>query len=284
MRFSGALIDHQLIERAPDPADPPVSRVPHQDPRVPRPHFQAPSADFADDQFIAARPIVARASGAPLGWVIATRRVSPAMLTRLAASVSGSLHAQPIRQFDLAAAPADVRSWIGSRSSDGARRSAPECRATESGYAVLRDQSGRAAWVFRLAPVPGRAAPAAGTRDGGGHVADRQSRRGSSQAAGSAPGIRIGGGARRLGGLLAVVLALKQYFRHRRSVDSRYKAIIDQTNDGIVIVDSATPSDPILQSRVPGAHRLHERRGRGADAVGHLCGRRTRRPRACWRG
>jgi diguanylate cyclase (GGDEF)-like protein/PAS domain S-box-containing protein len=36
------------------------------------------------------------------------------------------------------------------------------------------------------------------------------------------------------------IIALKRYFRHRVAVDSRYKAIIDQTNDGIVIVDSAS--------------------------------------------
>ena len=35
-----------------------------------------------------------------------------------------------------------------------------------------------------------------------------------------------------------VIIALRRYFRHRLAVDSRYKAIIDQTNDGIVIVDS----------------------------------------------
>jgi diguanylate cyclase (GGDEF)-like protein/PAS domain S-box-containing protein len=45
-----------------------------------------------------------------------------------------------------------------------------------------------------------------------------------------------------LTGVLAggVLFALKRHFRHQRSVDARYKAIIDQTNDGIVIVDSAT--------------------------------------------
>ena len=35
-----------------------------------------------------------------------------------------------------------------------------------------------------------------------------------------------------------VFLALRHYFRHRQTVDSRYKALIDQTNDGIVIVEA----------------------------------------------
>ncbi|MEA3151956.1 MAG: hypothetical protein QOD56_2895 [Gammaproteobacteria bacterium] len=52
-----------------------------------------------------------------------------------------------------------------------------------------------------------------------------------------------------LAGVLAVLLAglaaamfitLRLYMRRRHSVDAPYKAIIDQTNDGIVIVDSST--------------------------------------------
>jgi diguanylate cyclase (GGDEF)-like protein/PAS domain S-box-containing protein len=38
--------------------------------------------------------------------------------------------------------------------------------------------------------------------------------------------------------VIGVALALRHYFRHRQSVDSRYKALIDQTTDGIVIVDA----------------------------------------------
>jgi len=35
-----------------------------------------------------------------------------------------------------------------------------------------------------------------------------------------------------------IALALRRYVRHQRSVDARYKALIDQANDGIVIVDA----------------------------------------------
>jgi diguanylate cyclase (GGDEF)-like protein/PAS domain S-box-containing protein len=37
-----------------------------------------------------------------------------------------------------------------------------------------------------------------------------------------------------------VIVAVRRYFRHQRSVDARYKALIDQANDGIVIVDTNT--------------------------------------------
>jgi diguanylate cyclase (GGDEF)-like protein/PAS domain S-box-containing protein len=89
-----------------------------------------------------------------------------------------------------------------------------------SAYAVLRDPHGAPVWVLRLSSA------AAGGADAG-----LPARPGESAA---------------LGTLLALLTALvtagalfatRHYFRRRASVDSRYKAIIDQTNDGIVIVD-----------------------------------------------
>ena len=92
----------------------------------------------------------------------------------------------------------------------------------DSGYAVLRDESGRAAWVFRLAAGE-QAAPAARPDSA------------AAPASGGAIAAVLAVGA--VGA--AAIFALVWYVRHRRSVDSRYKAIIDQTNDGIVIVDAA---------------------------------------------
>jgi diguanylate cyclase (GGDEF)-like protein/PAS domain S-box-containing protein len=230
VRFSGALIDHQLIERVSDPA-----MLHYLESLI---KTRRSSAGFADDQFIAARPVVARSGGVSLGWVIATRRVSPALLTRLAASVSGSLLAQPIRQFNPAAAPADISKWIGSRSSETSQVTT-QASGNESGYAVLRDPMGRAVWVFRLTPKVPAYAPTAGT----GMAADsgKEAGEGASQAAGTRdPGLELAAALAALAALLGVAFGLKQYFRHRRSLDSRYKAIIDQTHDGIVIADSAT--------------------------------------------
>jgi predicted signal transduction protein with EAL and GGDEF domain len=74
-----------------------------------------------------------------------------------------------------------------------------------------------------------------------------------------------------------VILALRHYFRHRQTVDSRYKALIDQTNDGIVIVgadgyriqycnpaflnklDIRTPRPPSSRSRIFSATAMHRR-------------------------
>ncbi len=104
---------------------------------------------------------------------------------------------------------------------------------------------GRAVWVFRLAPKFPAKAPTAGTETQrrGRLTADagKEAGEGASSAAGTrAVGIEWAVALAGLAALIGAGLALKQYFRHRRSVDSRYKAIIDQANDGIVIVDAAT--------------------------------------------
>jgi diguanylate cyclase (GGDEF)-like protein/PAS domain S-box-containing protein len=64
-----------------------------------------------------------------------------------------------------------------------------------------------------------------------------------SAAAGPDRDFRLGIAAAAVLALAAVVLALlaiMRYVRRRQSVDARYKAIIDQANDGIVIVDAKT--------------------------------------------
>jgi diguanylate cyclase (GGDEF)-like protein/PAS domain S-box-containing protein len=231
IRFSGAIVDGQVIERAPDPAavkylDALIAA--HASTIVPLSDGE-PSVGFVNDRFVAARPIVARGSTAPLGWLLATRSVSPAMLARLQESVGGALSAGSIRQFNPAGVPADVRTWLGARLSD-APGVGTRVSDDASGYAALRDESGRVAWVFRL--VRGASAAAPGASDAG--AADLV-------WPNSGLTLALAGFMALLAAVVAatVIIALRRYFRHRRSVDSRYKAIIDQTNDGIVIVDSA---------------------------------------------
>ena len=53
---------------------------------------------------------------------------------------------------------------------------------------------------------------------------------------------------------IAAALQFRRYVRHQKSVDARYKAIIDQANDGIVIVDAKTHellyTNPAILSRL----------------------------------
>ena len=138
-------------------------------------------------------------------------------------AIGGALNVSRMRDLDLAKVPQDIRPWLTHPEDKyglGTRIS-----ADLSGYAVLRDNFGRAAWVFRVAAPAGEAAavPSAGA---------------SIDPRGLSLPLEL------FLALLAavvgacVVLALRRYFHHRQAVDSRYKALIDQTNDGIVIVEA----------------------------------------------
>lgn len=224
MRFSAGLDAGQLIERAPDPGE--IRYLAGVAGRTQSAADSATAASMIDDRLIAAQPIAGRTASAPLGWVIVTRRVSPAMLARLQRSVSGALSGRSFRQFDWSSAPADVRDWLGSKTA------APMAVSTEvsgdrAAYALLRDASGRPAWVFELLPQSAASATA-------------DTRRFMGFRAGRSLAIALIAFAALLVAAVAAVAvqAMKGYLSHRRSVDSRYKAIIDQTNDGIVIVDA----------------------------------------------
>jgi diguanylate cyclase (GGDEF)-like protein/PAS domain S-box-containing protein len=226
VRLSGVLIDGQFADRSPDPAAMRylAAAIAARSAAATSLPGQAAAA-FSNGQFIAASPIGARGSSAVQGWLVVTRSLSPEVLARLEDSVGGPVTARPVRQFDFDHAPSDVRAWLRAPASEP---SGFGSRVSEegSGYAVLRDESGSAAWIFSLARAPAAA-----------RVASR-----------AASGTRMGEGLTlSLAGFLALlaalvtacaIIALKRYFRHRLAMDSRYKAIIDQTNDGIVIVDS----------------------------------------------
>jgi diguanylate cyclase (GGDEF)-like protein/PAS domain S-box-containing protein len=97
---------------------------------------------------------------------------------------------------------------------------------------------------------PGSPAASIALRDAGGRVSRLlEVTRSQTDAAASAASLQPSGGT--MGYVLAVLLfllasagaggvALRRHFRHQRSVDARYKALIDQANDGIVIVDAHT--------------------------------------------
>jgi diguanylate cyclase (GGDEF)-like protein/PAS domain S-box-containing protein len=223
VRFSAALDRGQFVERAPDPAQ--LHYLADVAARAPgATEWPAATQAMIDDRLIAARPIAARTSTAPLGWIIVTRRVTPGMLARLQRSVGGSLSGRSIQQFDVAGAPADVRDWLGSKTA-AATKLSTEVSGDTAAYALLRDASGRPAWVFQVLP---RAPASADSRGFMGLHAGR------SLTVALVAFVALLAAAV----AAAAIHVMKGYLRHRRSVDSRYKAIIDQTNDGIVIVDA----------------------------------------------
>jgi len=217
LRYGAAIVDGRLVDRTPEP-----DAVKYLDSVIATATATAAVPEtrvgFVNDEFIAVEPLMVRGSSVPVGWIAATRSLSPPLLARLRNAAGGSLAASPARQTQ--GLPAEVRAWLGGHLGDTFGLSS-KMFDDLSGYAVLRDAWGRPAWVFRLDPEA-RAAAA--------RVAPNRRVFGvPSEAWLALLALLVGTG---------VVLALRHYFRHRQTVDSRYKALIDQTNDGIVIVDA----------------------------------------------
>jgi diguanylate cyclase (GGDEF)-like protein/PAS domain S-box-containing protein len=172
----------------------------------------APLSSFADDHWLIARPVRVRGSPAPLGWVLMSRVLSPQLIAQLADSIGGSLSTQPLQGFH-----------SPPRASSGAFGVTTQLAENEfSGYVVLRDADARPVRILRLS----RAAESANSA---GFV---------SQSATTGAWDYLLWGLLLLLLIAAAAFGIKRYFRQQRSVDARYKALIDQANDGIVIVDA----------------------------------------------
>ena len=210
VRFSVTVTDGQLSEQPPAPALMQLVEALAASPETLNRSSQLTT--FTDDRWLVARPIIARTSPAVLGWVVASRSLSPALISQLANTVGGTLSLQPTKEFDSVVKPAGAFGVTTQLSAEDA-----------SGFAVLRDASGRAVRVLRLA----RAANASGAS-------------GAPESSRGATGYMLIGVLMLLAIGSMILLAIRRYFRHQRSVDARYKALIDQANDGIVIVDSHT--------------------------------------------
>ena len=208
VRLSAAIADGQFAEQAPDPA---LMREIEAISAEPGNHLSQ-VATFADDRWIAVRPVYGHSSPAIMGWVAASRSLTPALIAELAGSLQGSVVAQSAKDVDLPPYKAGDASVTTQLSADNA-----------SGSVVLRNAAGGTVRVLKF------------TRSSAG-----DENLAAAPASGGVMGYVIAGLASLLivGG--SVALALRRYFRHQRSVDARYKALIDQANDGIVIVDAHT--------------------------------------------
>jgi diguanylate cyclase (GGDEF)-like protein/PAS domain S-box-containing protein len=186
------------------------------------------TATFIDDRWIIAQPVSGSdPSAAALGWVVVSRSLTPAWVAQLAKSVGASLTVQPLNEFD--SSPHKTAEALSVTTGFFPDNSA--------GFIALRDAGGRPVLVLRLTP-------------GDGPYRAELSRP-------PAAGISVYVYAAVL--LLLAIAAgvgvgLRRYVRHQRSVDARYKALIDQANDGIVIVDAK--SHQVLYSNPAFLNRL----------------------------
>jgi len=211
VRFSVIIANGQLSEQAPDPEM--MQLVESMIATQLEPARRSQLTTFSDDRWLAVRPVLGRASPAVLGWVVASRSLSPALLAELARSTGATLSLVPSEPADSPAA----------KSADAFGVTTKLSREDSSGYAVLHNASGRAVRAVRLT----RAANTSGTAS-------------AATPAGGVTAYVLIGLLALLTIVAAVAIALRRYFHHQRSVDARYKALIDQANDGIVIVDAHT--------------------------------------------
>ena len=230
VRFSVTMANGQLSEQPPDPALMQLVESVAQSDAASRP---SQLATFADGRWIIARSINGRAASASApGWVVVSRSLSAELVAQLAKSVSGSLTPQPLQEFDPSAVP----------TADSFNVTTTLSRDNSSGFIVLRDAGGRPAQVFRLTP---------GAASFGAEFSRTES-------AGSGANAYVLAALLVLLAVVAVVavgiVGMRRYLRHQRSVDARYKALIDQANDGIVIVDASKHqvlySNPAFLSRL----------------------------------
>jgi diguanylate cyclase (GGDEF)-like protein/PAS domain S-box-containing protein len=218
VRYSATFANGELSEQA---SDPPLMQFVESINQSDAANHSARAATFSDDRWMIAYPVSAHPpSAAALGWVVVSRSLSPAMVAQLAGSVGGSLTVRPPNEFDASVAKSADRfaATAGSNVATGFYRD------NSAGFIALRDASGHPLRMFRLAPNAGAAGAMLPQPESGSGV------NGYIYAAGLAL----------LAIIAAVGIGLRRYVRHQRSVDARYKALIDQANDGIVIVDADT--------------------------------------------
>ena len=220
VKFSGVVTDGRLREQPPDPA---LLQFLDAAGTGDRP---LPMFGFAKDQWAAARPVLARnSSNAVLGWVVVARSLSPAVIAELAQSVHAQLVALPLRDFAPAVLPDSLRKAVATPAGNGFQVTTHLAADDAFAYAALRGSKGEPVWIFKLSRPPGPVST----------FESRTEARYLKDVPTLLTTLMV------LAGLLVmIVVALKRYFRHHRSVDARYRALIDQATDGIVIVDSKT--------------------------------------------
>jgi diguanylate cyclase (GGDEF)-like protein/PAS domain S-box-containing protein len=213
VRLSVTMSNGQLDEQPPDPALMHLVESVAQSDAASRPRQ---IATFTDGRWIIARSINGRPASAS-GWVVVSRSLSAALVAQLAKSVNGSLTPQPLQEFDPSAVPtAGYFNVTTTLSGDNS-----------SGFIALRDARGRPVRVFRLTP---------GAASSGAEFSSTESAGGGASAYALAALLVL---LVVVAVVTVVIVGMRRYFRHQQSVDARYKALIDQANDGIVIVDAS---------------------------------------------
>ena len=199
----------------------------------------------------AARPIFdSSGTGQPQGWIAFARAFTPAVVVRMGRFSPWPVNGFPVSSLDRAGLPDDVRDWVRSSPLTANLLTRVSGRGHLNGYLILRDHLGTPIWLVQL-EIP-RSAFAQATR-----TTLLQT---------------ILLGSLVVGFTIVAMLLLARSRRlnaDRLSLESRYRAIIEQAQDGLLIADARTgeivDANPAVQQQL--GFTLDELRGRSVLSV-----------------
>jgi diguanylate cyclase (GGDEF)-like protein/PAS domain S-box-containing protein len=199
----------------------------------------------------AVRPIYdSTGTGAPVGWIAFARAFTPAVVERMGRFSPWPVSGYPVAKLDHSGLPDDVREWVRRSPLTSNLLTRAGSRSHLNGYLILRDQVGTPIWLVAL-EIP-RSAYAQATR--------------TTLYQTILLGLLVGG---------FTIVAMLLVARSRRlnadrlSLESRYRAIIEQAQDGLLVADARTgeivDANPAVQQQL--GFTLDELRGRSVLSV-----------------
>jgi len=199
----------------------------------------------------AARPVYdSTGAGQPQGWIAFTRAFTPSVVERVGRFSPWPVTGYPVGSLDRSGVPDDVREWVRGSPLSANLLTRVAGRSHINGYLILRDQAGSPIWLLQL-EIP---------------------RSASAQATSTTLyqtillGLLVGGFT------IAAMLLLARSRRlnaDRLALESRYRAIIEQAQDGLLVADARTgeivDANPAVQQQL--GFTLDELRGRSILSV-----------------
>jgi diguanylate cyclase (GGDEF)-like protein/PAS domain S-box-containing protein len=199
----------------------------------------------------AVRPIFdSTGTGQPHGWLAFARAFTPAVVERMGRFSPWPVTGFPVSNLDRAGVPEEVREWVRQSPLTSNLKTRTAGRNHLNGYLILRDQVGSPIWLVQI-EIP-RSAYAQATR--------------TTLYQTILLGLLVGG---------FTIVAFLLVARSRRlnadrlSLESRYRAIIEQAQDGLLVADARTgeivDANPAVQQQL--GFTLDELRGRSVLSV-----------------
>ena len=197
------------------------------------------------------RPIFAKSSqGQPQGWIAFARPFSQSVVERMGRFSPWPVNGFSVASLDRSGLPAEVRDWVRHSPLTANLMSRTAGRGHVNGYLILRDQVGTPVWLVQI-EIP-RSAFAQATR--------------TTLYQTILLGLLVGG--------FMIVAALliarsRRINADRIALESRYRAIIEQAQDGLLVADARTgeivDANPAVQQQL--GFTLDELRGRSILSV-----------------